>query len=379
MRTDAHDPARVRDPTIELLLIHATTLTDEWCSRRVRHDVEVPSARHGARTRSVASLLVIAVLAVGLTSCDAGSSSVAPSTSTRRAHVGASSTVTPVSAPATVATATTSTRVPSSGRSYEVVVENRSWRDPSRRRALPTRIFIPARGGTPAVHDGPFPLFVWAHGLDATVGYFDRLLSAIAARGYVVVAPTFPLTNADVPGGADFNDYVNQPADVSFVIGQILAIDGPHGTDRPDLVDPTRIAVGGHSLGAVTTMGLVANACCIDARVKAAIEIDGSRLTFPGGRTVERGVPVLYMHGDADQTFSVNESRAMFAASSRPKYLVVLHGIPHTPFRIPAAYAVIAESVDDFLDAYLKHAPRALSHLLRDGYVAGLASIAATP
>ena len=29
MRTDADDPARVRDPAIELLLSHTATLTDE--------------------------------------------------------------------------------------------------------------------------------------------------------------------------------------------------------------------------------------------------------------------------------------------------------------------------------------------------------------
>jgi len=33
MRTDAHHPACVRDPAIELLLSHTATLTDEWCSR----------------------------------------------------------------------------------------------------------------------------------------------------------------------------------------------------------------------------------------------------------------------------------------------------------------------------------------------------------
>jgi hypothetical protein len=33
MRTDADDPACVRDPAIELLLSHTATLTDEWCSR----------------------------------------------------------------------------------------------------------------------------------------------------------------------------------------------------------------------------------------------------------------------------------------------------------------------------------------------------------
>ena len=34
VRTDADDPARVRDPAVELLLSHTATLTDEWCSRR---------------------------------------------------------------------------------------------------------------------------------------------------------------------------------------------------------------------------------------------------------------------------------------------------------------------------------------------------------
>ena len=33
MRTDADDPARVRDPAVELLLSHNATLTHEWCSR----------------------------------------------------------------------------------------------------------------------------------------------------------------------------------------------------------------------------------------------------------------------------------------------------------------------------------------------------------
>jgi hypothetical protein len=61
MRTDADDLARVRDPTVELLLSHTATLTDEWCSRprpveggwraSARSDQRrsVPSDRTGAR------------------------------------------------------------------------------------------------------------------------------------------------------------------------------------------------------------------------------------------------------------------------------------------------------------------------------------------
>ena len=48
MRTDAHDLACVRDPAIELLLSHAATLTDQWCSRRrARRQLQrTPDRRH---------------------------------------------------------------------------------------------------------------------------------------------------------------------------------------------------------------------------------------------------------------------------------------------------------------------------------------------
>jgi len=245
-------------------------------------------------------------------------------------------------------------------------------------RELPTRVFIPAVVGVPRMNAGPFPLFVWAHGLDATADYFDKILETIASYGYVVAAPTFPLTWAGAAGGTVFDDYVNQPADVSFVIGRLLDDYGPAGKVELGLVDPTRIAVGGHSLGAVTTMGLVSNKCCIDRRVKAAIEVDGSRLPFPRGAPVARATPTLFIHGDADREFPVSESFAMYAAAVPPKYLIVLHGVPHTPFGIPAATAVIVGTTVDFLDAYLKDSSVARQQVVTDSQVPGLATLSFT-
>jgi predicted dienelactone hydrolase len=246
-------------------------------------------------------------------------------------------------------------------------------------RTIPTRIYLPAVDGKTATDGAPFPLFVWAHGLDATVDYFDAFLRTIASHGYVVVAPTFPLTHLGAEGGTVFDDYVNQPADVSFVIGKVLAAYGPDGRDGRGLVDPTRVGVGGHSLGAVTAMGLVSNTCCTDRRIDAAEEIDGSRLQFAGGQVDERGTPVLFIHGDADREFPVSESVAMYAASRPPKYLVVLHGLPHTPFGNPAAYTVILNATVNFLDAYLKHSSDARARLARDTPVPGLASLSLAP
>ena len=51
MRTDADDPARVRDPAIELLLSHTATLTDEWCPRGCLTRVVKPPIRVGSLFR----------------------------------------------------------------------------------------------------------------------------------------------------------------------------------------------------------------------------------------------------------------------------------------------------------------------------------------
>ncbi|HEY1737208.1 MAG TPA: hypothetical protein VGI86_00775, partial [Acidimicrobiia bacterium] len=226
-------------------------------------------------------------------------------------------------------------------RQFGVAVTTYDWTDTSRRagstpgRPLPTRIYVPTVDG--AVARGSFPLFVWAHGIDATATTFDSLLRAVAARGYVVAAPTFPLTRSGGQGSERFFDYANQPKDVSFVISHVLAIDGAHGSMHPGLIDPARIAMGGHSLGAVTTMGLVGNTCCIDTRIRAAVEIDGAPLAFPEGAAVATKVPLLVIHGSDDILFPLSDGKALYSAAAAPKDLIVLHGVPHTPFGIPWA------------------------------------------
>jgi hypothetical protein len=51
MRTDADDPARVRDPTIELLLSHMVTLTDERCSRPRARPHSAPNVTPSSASR----------------------------------------------------------------------------------------------------------------------------------------------------------------------------------------------------------------------------------------------------------------------------------------------------------------------------------------
>lgn len=330
--------------------------------------------------------LLAVVALIGFTAC--GSSGAAAGKHPQRSSAGNADSTSSTVAPTTTSTPAVAVRTFPQG-PFPVGVEDYVLTDPSRPttpnrgaavhagRVLRVRAFLPlGTNGQPIA--GPSPVLVWLHGLDATVQYFEPLLRAWAARGYVVIAPTFPLTSTGAPGGTVYNDYVNQPADVSFVLTQMLAKYGTNGSVHPGIVDTGRIAVGGHSLGAVTTAGLVSNRCCLDSRVRAAVEVDGAPLAFPNGAATPNPVPVLFIHGDADTTFPVADGRAMFAAAAPPKVFAVLRGMPHTAFRIPAAQTAIVSLVGDFLDAYLEQRPGALEHLATDARTSGITTLTTT-
>jgi predicted dienelactone hydrolase len=64
-------------------------------------------------------------------------------------------------------------------------------------RVLPTTIWYPSDGG------GPFPLVVFAHGYGVTPSFYASLLPRLAAAGYVVAAPTYPLLSGQPAGPTD--------------------------------------------------------------------------------------------------------------------------------------------------------------------------------
>ncbi len=122
-------------------------------------------------------------------------------------------------------------------------------------RTLPTLIVYPARRHSPwllsppARRGGPFPLVVYSHGYLASGPRSEAFLARIAAHGYVVAAPTFPLTSATARGGPTEADVVNQPADVRVVIDGVLQLNRRPGPLQ-GLIDPNEIAAAGQSLGA---------------------------------------------------------------------------------------------------------------------------------
>ena len=114
--------------------------------------------------------------------------------------------------------------------------------------------------------------------------------------------PAFPLTNRDVPGALrNFPDVVNQPGDVSFVIDQVLAANEDPDSPLHGLVDPEAIGMVGHSLGGATTWAVAFNTATRDERIDSATVFAGLTLAMPGGEfAYDSGLPLLVMHGDAD-------------------------------------------------------------------------------
>jgi dienelactone hydrolase len=162
--------------------------------------------------------------------------------------------------------------------------------------------------------------------------------------GYVVVAPTFPLSSGE---GGEIFDYVNQPGDVYAALDATIERLG-------DLVDADRIALAGHSLGAMTTIGAALNSCCADRRVDAAIAVAGIEAPFPDGDFEPLPpTPLLLVHGDADRTIDVDGSENLFAKATGPVAFLRHLGGGHSDVFVGDAGEVTAAAFLAWLDQWL--------------------------
>jgi pimeloyl-ACP methyl ester carboxylesterase len=218
------------------------------------------------------------------------------------------------------------------------------------RRPVTTIVRYPTTGG-------PYPLVVFGHGFALGPAIYAQLLAAWARAGFVVAAPVFPRANPEAPGGPTEADLPNQPADMSLVITRLLALSARPGSLLADRIDPGRVAVAGHSDGAVTALATAYDARFRDARVGAAVILAGARMTGMGAFPTH-GPPLLAMQGTADPINDAANTLAYYRRAHRPKFLVLLTGASHRPpFTTEEPQLEIVERVTiAFLDHYLKGA-----------------------
>ncbi|GIE49870.1 hypothetical protein Ani05nite_34040 [Amorphoplanes nipponensis] len=203
-------------------------------------------------------------------------------------------------------------------------------------RPLPTTVWYPAAG------DGPFPVIVFSHGLTARPADYASILSRWAGAGFVVAAPAFPHTSGGV---ADFDvvDLLNQPADASYVLTRVLALDGKAGDPLRGRLDRVHVAAAGHSGGGITTLGMLTGAR--DERLTAAVVLAG-RQALPGTFSGPE-IPVLFVHGKQDLTVRYIEGLAAFRAVPWPKGMLTLPNAGHVVTG-GADFDIVAGATTDF-------------------------------
>jgi dienelactone hydrolase len=302
------------------------------------------------RRRVVGALLVVAVAA-----CGSGSDATVPD--------------------ARGTTTTTTVTAPAHTRPYDVSVTTETFVDSSRPtvgpggvelapgRTLVTDVYVPDG-------PGPFPLVVHAHGLDGNRTKFTQLLTAWAEAGYAVAAPTFPLTSNE-SDPVVVVDHEQQPADLSFVVDEVLALLG-------DTVDATRIGASGLSLGSSAAYGVGYHPCCRDERVDAVMIMDGMRFPLPGGDYPLAGIPLSLSHFRGDGSLPYSEALDAFGAATGERYLLTLDGTGHAePYEdSPSRFDDVVEAVTtDFWDLALLGDDTALDRMRADADVEGLASL----
>ncbi|HEY5155179.1 MAG TPA: hypothetical protein VIJ47_10630 [Acidimicrobiales bacterium] len=257
-------------------------------------------------------------------------------------------------------------------------------------RTLDTDVYVPDG-------PGPFPLIVFAHGMGGSTGRVVGLLTAWAEAGFVVAAPSFPVTNDRVPGASEnWRNVAAQPGDVSFVLDTLLGTGGDRtalasldqrlddsiGPPLTTRIDPARIGVGGHSLGGGTTYGVVFNTCCRDTRVKAAEVLSGAEFPVgvpPGGMFALDGhVPLLIVHGDHDASLAYHLDSDVYATARPPVWFVTLIGGTHSdPYEdVPSRWDdAVVKITTSFWEATLGGAPGGMAQFETDAVVPGLTSL----
>lgn len=221
------------------------------------------------------------------------------------------------------------------------------WQDSARQRAVPVRLYRPAAEPT-----GPLPLLLFSHGIGGSRRGYSYIGRHLASQGFASLHVQHVGSDRTLWGGNLFS-LVNrlqsaaQPSealarvlDMRFALDRLLA-------EQPDLVDPHRIAVAGHSYGANTSLllsgaAVPADQALADPRIRAAVFISAPPLhgvAEPEKALAAIRIPTLHITATEDVIrvpgygSTAAERIALFEATGSPlKRLAVFEGGSHSVF-----------------------------------------------
>ncbi len=288
---------------------------------------------------------------------------------------------------------------PAATGAWTVVVNDGTWRDASRDREVPYRLYQPA-GAT-----GRCPLIVFSHGLGGTRAGYAHLGQCWASHGYLSLHLQHPGSDDAVWRGQarpmqnmraatrDGRSALDRARDVSFALDQVLA--DPALAAR---VDTNALGLAGHSFGSWTVLAAAGQRLgpledrLADRRFKAGIAMSSpvpARLRDDTYADIR--MPLLHMTGTEDVS-PINDTTAAqrrvpydrIAAPSQ--YLVTFEGGDHMIFggregpsrrpRDAEFHALIHAGSLAFWDAYLRGDGAARRWLDEGGYAVRLGTSA---
>jgi pimeloyl-ACP methyl ester carboxylesterase len=205
-------------------------------------------------------------------------------------------------------------------------------------RNLGFEIWYPAYG-TPSPGDifwgqaipGKFPLIVFAAGFDSNPDTYQVFLHALAAQGYIVAAPYFPI-EASIPGAAPASrsnaEILNQMYDMSAVITQMQAYSKQRGNFLGTAMDADKVAVIGHSDGGMTVAGMTMSTSYNDPRIDTAIVMAGAG---PYGLTWNKRkvVPMMIEQATGDPYNDPDNSKWLFNHVTGSRDYLTVYGPYH--------------------------------------------------
>ncbi len=285
--------------------------------------------------------------------------------------------------------------------SYSVAEHLANWRDESRQRDIPVKIYYPK------AQEGRFPVICFSHGLGGSRDAGEYLGRHWASHGYVSVHVQHIGSDASVWDGKNRKDImpamqraasnpvhaINRPQDISFVVDTLSRLNNDEKSLFYHRLDMEKLGISGHSFGSHTTM-LIAGQTMgpfpatatqyADSRFKAAIP-----MSSPVPRQKHRlpevyrhiSIPCFHMTGTLDNSSIGNtpaeERRLPYDNTDRPdQYLLTFNGGDHMVFsgrtrrnvtpnsrKDPFFHHFIKMSSIAFWDAYLKKDEQALAWL----------------